>query len=139
MSSRYIGIEEARKSLGTLVTAVLQGTDVVLTRNGKPAARIVRYQEEPMITMAELAAHNDMSRNVRKFAGMIGALTEHDPRTGQLPKRWTGQGMDVLFTHAEADEITAEWRAGRHSAEIAWEDNVTDDPEVDEVVERYRP
>lgn len=45
MSSKYIGIEEGRKDLGNLVTAVQQGADVVLTRNGKPAARIVRYQE----------------------------------------------------------------------------------------------
>jgi prevent-host-death family protein len=45
MSSRYVGIEDARKNLGPLVTAVQQGADVVLTRNGRPAARIVRYQE----------------------------------------------------------------------------------------------
>lgn len=45
MAARHIGIEDARKTLGDLVTAVQQGADVVLTRNGKPAARIVRYEE----------------------------------------------------------------------------------------------
>ena len=45
MSSEYIGIETARKTLGDLVTAVQQGTDVVLTRNGKPAARLIAYKE----------------------------------------------------------------------------------------------
>ena len=49
MTSEYIGIEEARKTLGDLVTAVQQGADIVLTRNGKPAARIVVYKE-PALT-----------------------------------------------------------------------------------------
>lgn len=52
MSRKNVGIEEARKGLGDLVTAVQQGADVVLTRNGKPAARIIRYTEEP--TMATI-------------------------------------------------------------------------------------
>jgi prevent-host-death family protein len=50
MSSENIGIEKARKRLGDLVTAVQQGADVVLTRNGKPAARLTRYQEDIMTT-----------------------------------------------------------------------------------------
>lgn len=45
MSSKFIGIEDARKDLGNLITQVQQGTDVVLTRNGRPTARLVRYQE----------------------------------------------------------------------------------------------
>lgn len=47
MSSREVGIEDARKRLGDLVTAVQQGVEVILTRNGKPAARIVRYEDHP--------------------------------------------------------------------------------------------
>lgn len=45
-----IGIEDARKRLGDLVTAVQQGADVILTRNGKPSARLVRFQEETVTT-----------------------------------------------------------------------------------------
>lgn len=48
MSSENIGIEEARKRLGDLVTAAQQGADIIITRNGKPAARIVRYEETAM-------------------------------------------------------------------------------------------
>ncbi|MBM0257036.1 type II toxin-antitoxin system Phd/YefM family antitoxin [Micromonospora sp. 4G55] len=48
MSSKEVGIEEARKRLGDLVTAAQQGTDIILTRNGKPAARIVCVQEDTM-------------------------------------------------------------------------------------------
>lgn len=47
MSSKVVGIEEARKRLGDLVTAVQQGADIILTRNGKPAARLTAYNEEP--------------------------------------------------------------------------------------------
>lgn len=49
MSSEY-GIEEARKVLGDLVTAAQQGTDIILTRHGRPVARITRYQEDTMTT-----------------------------------------------------------------------------------------
>jgi prevent-host-death family protein len=138
MSSQYIGIEEGRKRLGDLVTAVQQGADIVLTRNGKPAARIVRYQEEPMITMAELAAQVGMSSAPEKVAAFVGALTEHDPRTGQLAKRWAGQGMDATFTREEADAIVADWNAHWRSAEIL-EYVSSEDAEAVEIADRYRP
>ncbi|GIF16534.1 type II toxin-antitoxin system Phd/YefM family antitoxin [Actinoplanes teichomyceticus] len=50
MSSKNVGIEQARKTLGDLVNQAQQGTDIILTRNGKPAARITRYQEDAMTT-----------------------------------------------------------------------------------------
>ncbi|MEV7617523.1 type II toxin-antitoxin system Phd/YefM family antitoxin [Streptomyces sp. NPDC089799] len=40
--SKEVGIEEARKILGDLVNEVrYSGADVILTRNGKPVARLV--------------------------------------------------------------------------------------------------
>jgi prevent-host-death family protein len=48
MSSQHVGIETARKTLGDLVTAAQQGADIVLTRNGKPAARLIAYREPAM-------------------------------------------------------------------------------------------
>jgi len=56
MSSQYIGIETARKALGDLVTAVQQGADIVLTRNGHPAARLIRFQEDIVTTMLATVA-----------------------------------------------------------------------------------
>lgn len=52
MSSKEVGIEEARKRLGDLVTAAQQGGDIILTRNGKPAARLVRMEETVTVTTA---------------------------------------------------------------------------------------
>jgi prevent-host-death family protein len=46
VSSKYVGIEEARGILGDLVTAAQQGTDIIITRNRRPAARLAAYQEE---------------------------------------------------------------------------------------------
>jgi prevent-host-death family protein len=49
MSSDNVGIEQARKTLGDLVTQVQQtGTAITLTRNGKPAARLTPL--EPAMT-----------------------------------------------------------------------------------------
>lgn len=53
MTSEQIGINEARPILGDLITRVQQGADVVLTRNGNPAARLIRYQEEAMLMPVE--------------------------------------------------------------------------------------
>lgn len=61
MSSEYIGIEDARKRLGDLVTAAQQGADIVLTRNGRPVARLAAYQEDRMFTIEIQAANADRS------------------------------------------------------------------------------
>jgi prevent-host-death family protein len=45
---RHIGINEARPILGDLATAVEQGATVILTRRGRPVARLTRYQETTM-------------------------------------------------------------------------------------------
>jgi prevent-host-death family protein len=37
---------ELRSSPGRFITAALRGFDVVLTQNGTPIARIIRYEEE---------------------------------------------------------------------------------------------
>lgn len=43
-----VSMSEARKSLSSLVAAAERGEDVILVRDGKPVARIVRY-EAPMV------------------------------------------------------------------------------------------
>lgn len=53
MSKAY-GIEEARKILGDLVTAAQYGHSATITRNGRPAARIVPI-EEPTMNAQDIA------------------------------------------------------------------------------------
>jgi prevent-host-death family protein len=57
MSSQYIGIEDARKKLGELVNATIGGADIILTRNGRPVARLATYQE-PRVFTVEIQAPN---------------------------------------------------------------------------------
>jgi prevent-host-death family protein len=137
MSRENIGIEDARKTLGDLVTAVQQGDEFVITRNGKPAARIVSYQEE-MLGVAELAAAVLMSSSPEKVARWAGCFTPHDPRTGRLPKPWYGQGMDATFTREQIEQLRAEWHRDAAHME-GMEFLLPDDAEVAEVAERYRP
>ncbi|ROO51094.1 prevent-host-death family protein [Micromonospora sp. Llam0] len=49
MSSKQIGIEDARKRLGDLIDAAQQGETVILTRHGKPAARLTAYHQETTV------------------------------------------------------------------------------------------
>lgn len=51
MTSEY-GIKEARQALGTLVARVQQGAEITLTRNGRPVARIVKFEEPTMTVTA---------------------------------------------------------------------------------------
>lgn len=55
-NKRNIGIEDARKQLGPLVDQARTGADIVLTRHGRPIARIVPIEEPAMPTAAESIA-----------------------------------------------------------------------------------
>ncbi|MGW1015561.1 type II toxin-antitoxin system prevent-host-death family antitoxin [Streptomyces niveus] len=52
MSSKEVGIEDARKTLGDLANEVrYTGTSVILTRNGKQVARIAPLEPAMAITV----------------------------------------------------------------------------------------
>jgi prevent-host-death family protein len=140
MTTKNIGIEDARKTLGDLVTAVQQGQDVVLTRNGKPAARIVSYQEE-MFGIRELAIAVGMDRAPEKVALWAGCFSPRDEflKTGRLPKPWQGQGMDAQFTREQLDQLAAEWSRDSQDAEGLDYLTYGKDPEFSRIAERYRP
>jgi prevent-host-death family protein len=91
MSSTQIGIEDARRILGQLVDEACRGNDIVLTRHGKPVARIVPAVTLPVPTLAEQIA------TVRRFAAVtpVGDTLGLDQRD---PAGWS-------LTHAQ---VTAE-------------------------------
>lgn len=147
-SSKAVGIEEARKVLGDLVTAAQQGTDVILTRNRRPVARVIPYQEVPVITVSELAVDLGFSADdaaalerVARFAGAFRVASDY-AKIGQIPPRWAGQGTHATFTEAEADELASEWRRTAKSVRPDGSgalSPVLDDPHFDaqEVARRY--
>lgn len=108
---------------------------------------------DTMVTVAELAAAVGMSDAPETIAAYAGAFIEPDSRTGRLPKRWYGQGMEATFTRAEADQIEADWRRDSEAAQagqiypIVEPDagldlaaaNRRHEAAVAEVAERYRP
>ncbi|GIF08644.1 type II toxin-antitoxin system Phd/YefM family antitoxin [Actinoplanes siamensis] len=95
MNRKYIGIKEARPLLGDLVTAVQQGADIVLTRNGKPAARLVRYQEAPMPTVDTLkAAAHDLARQIDDEAAAMARRERYEVQKSETNRRWvSGQAV----------------------------------------------
>ena len=109
MSSKEVGIEQARKTLGDLVTAVQQGADIVLTRNGKPAARIVRYAEE--------TATMDTTRDLPQ--DLIDALLAHDvdptavtlAPDGEMTIERDGGHIAIGSEPSEDDEDALWWTA----------------------------
>lgn len=97
MSSKEIGIEDARKRLGDIVTAVQQGADIVLTRNGKAAARIVTTKETPVSTIAYVSHRPaDDSYEIPPLAGSF------NPRAGA--QYWPGDGKPRRI-HVGPDEV----------------------------------
>ncbi|MER7280476.1 type II toxin-antitoxin system prevent-host-death family antitoxin [Dactylosporangium sp. NPDC000244] len=53
--SQFVGLETARKTLGDLVDEAQQGTDTILTKNGKPVARLTAYTPEDTVTALDLS------------------------------------------------------------------------------------
>ena len=59
---REIGAFEAKNTLGTLLDLVQQGEEVVITRHGKPVARLVRERERGEMRARARAAAEAMDR-----------------------------------------------------------------------------
>src|ERR1043165_6010017 len=99
--NREIGIEEARKTLGDLVTRVQYTRELItITRNGKPAAVLAPIQEPTMETIADIAPppRGQARRHVRR-----GAHHRHRvrrPARLRRSLRWAGTGCgDQLRGH----------------------------------------
>lgn len=66
---REIGAFEAKNTLGALLDRVEQGEEVVITRRGKPVARLVRETAHRDSTVAEAAARRLRARAKAAAAG----------------------------------------------------------------------
>lgn len=85
MSSKQIGIEDARKTLGDLVDLAAAGTDIILTRRGRPVATITAYRQEPSMI---LIYRDDVDEDFYEVNRPDG---EFDAKTSTV---WDGQGTD---------------------------------------------
>ena len=62
---REVGAFEAKNTLGALLDLVQQGEEVVITRHGKPVARLVQEKE-----------HSDARDRARRAAETIARLSQ---------------------------------------------------------------
>ena len=46
---KYVALTEAKSEFSALVDRALQGEEIVLTRHGKPVAKIVKYQKPKLV------------------------------------------------------------------------------------------
>lgn len=112
MSSQYIGIEDARKVLGDLVTAAQQGADIILTRNRRPVARLTRYQEDTVTMLATVTETRDAT------GGTIGVDECRDGSVIASP--WT---RDMTPDEAESREWDAILADAGWTVTGKWEDH----------------
>lgn len=103
MSEREIGIEEARKTLGDLIDAArLTGASTVITRHGKPAARIVPITEESTMS--------DTTTSYGTWATLTGELDVHQGIAEALGDYVDDYDLDAIVTEyvAAVDAILPE-------------------------------
>ena len=66
---KHVGIFEAKTNLSALVEEVEKGGQVVITRHGKPVARLV--PTEPGLSPEDVARKTRALRDIRAFANSL--------------------------------------------------------------------
>lgn len=98
MALKSVGIEAGRKTLGDLVTAVQQGARIVLTRNGKPAAQLVRYPSPATAwDLADLVSPADIAVECGASKPAVSNWIARYPDFPQ-PLTTVAQGSTALFS-----------------------------------------
>lgn len=64
-----VGALEARNTLGSLLDRVQNGEEIVITRHGRPAARLIPYSRGTDRAAANAAAERSRARAARLKAG----------------------------------------------------------------------
>ena len=82
---KRVGMFEAKTNLSALVEEVEKGGQVVITRHGKPVAKLVRA--EPMLTLEEVDRRRQALREIRKRANELRINA-----TSEEIKEWINEG-----------------------------------------------
>ncbi len=83
--TKHVGMFEAKTTLSALVDEVEKGGQVVITRHGKPVAKLVRA--EPALSEEEIAKRRQALKEIRALANelKINATVEEI-------KEWINEG-----------------------------------------------
>jgi len=82
---KHVGMFEAKTNLSALVEEVEKGGQVVITRHGKPVAKLVRA--EPELTEEEIAKRSEAIEGLRKLSREINIKA-----TPEEIKAWINEG-----------------------------------------------
>jgi prevent-host-death family protein len=82
---KHVGMFEAKTNLSALVAEVEKGGSVVITRHGKPVAKLVRA--EPELSKEEIAKRTEALLALRKFANEVKINA-----TPEEIKEWINEG-----------------------------------------------
>ena len=82
---KHVGIFDAKTNLSALVEEVEKGGAVVITRHGKPVAKLIRA--EPELTKEEIAKRTEALLALRKFANKVKINA-----TPEEIKEWINEG-----------------------------------------------
>lgn len=73
---KHIGIAEAQIQLSGLIREVEGGHEVVLTRDGRPVAKLVRYA--PEVSEEDVARRRQAIAEIREMARKRGLRISHE-------------------------------------------------------------
>ncbi|MDI3471003.1 MAG: Prevent host death protein, Phd antitoxin [Pseudolabrys sp.] len=83
--TKHVGMFEAKTNLSALVEEVEKGGSVVITRHGKPVAKLVRAT--PELTPEEIVQRRDAIAALRKLARELDIKATHEEI-----KSWINEG-----------------------------------------------
>jgi prevent-host-death family protein len=73
---KHVGMFEAKTNLSSLVEEVEKGGEVIITRRGKPVAKLVRAEDR--ITPAQIAKQRQAVAQLREMARKRGLRVSHE-------------------------------------------------------------
>ena len=82
---KHVGIFDAKTNLSALIEEVEKGGSVIITRHGKPVAKLTRA--EPALSEEQIARRRDALRNIRKLANELKINA-----TPEEIKEWINEG-----------------------------------------------
>ena len=83
--TKHVGMFEAKTNLSALVEEVEKGGNVVITRRGKPVAKLVRAT--PELTEDEIARRREAIQGLRKLSRELNIKATHEEI-----KSWINEG-----------------------------------------------
>jgi len=84
---KHVGMFEAKTNLSSLVEEVEKGGEVVITRHGKPVAKIVRAEKENPFTPEKIAERRKAMAELREIANRLKINA-----TQEEIKSWINEG-----------------------------------------------